>query len=457
MRSRKTQRSKVPIYERRLANNVMLISETVRETETVVIGFWFPSGSRDEVSGFHGAAHFVEHMLFKGTPNFSAFDIARAFDRVGGYVNAFTERELTCIYCVVPAAYASIAADILCDMTAASLFTETDIARERAVIESEILSSLDDPEEAAFDAVFETLWPGHPVSRPISGTIPDIHALTRDSLVSWYRRQFAEGPLVVTAAGNFDPILLETRLGQLPLRPLAAGVLLRGSGEGRSGDRLPEFSPGTFFCPADFQQSQVFMFYPLLFSPGEDRYYEWSVFNAIAGDTMSSRLFQRLREQSGYCYTVYSFFQLLRDTGVWGAYAASAKGNTRKVLTAMREELDALFDQSGDRRISETEIDDAREHLCGEELIGSEDMENRMKRLARQYLAGQPLHTVEETVERIRSVSSGELSSCIASSIDRSREALILYGPKVKKWTAPEYEGGEGKALSLIQRFLRRS
>jgi predicted Zn-dependent peptidase len=123
----------------------------------------------------------------------------------------------------------------------------------------------------------------------------------------------------------------------------------------------------------------------------------------------------------------------------------------------MREELDALFDQSGDRRISETEIDDAREHLCGEELIGSEDMENRMKRLARQYLAGQPLHTVEETVERIRSVSSGELSSCIASSIDRSREALILYGPKVKKWTAPEYEGGEGKALSLIQRFLRRS
>ena len=161
------------------------------------------------------------------------------------------------------------------------------------------------------------------------------------------------------------------------------------------------------------------------------------MFNAIAGDTMSSRLFQGLRERSGYCYTVYSFFQFLRDTGVWGAYAASSRRSIRQVLAQMREELDALFDQGGAQGVSETEIDDARVHLCGEELIGSEDMENRMKRLARQYLAGQKLHTVEEAVERIRRVTGGGLASCIASSIDRSREAVILYGPRVKKWNVP--------------------
>jgi predicted Zn-dependent peptidase len=425
MRQRKTPGSKVPIYERRLANNVMLISETVRETETAVIGFWFPCGSRDENKGFYGAAHFVEHMLFKGTPQFTAFDIARAFDRVGGFVNAFTERELSCIYCVVPAAHSSAAAEILCDMTANSLFSDTDIERERAVIESEILSSLDDPEEAAFDAVCEILWPGHPVSRPISGTVREIKALTRDSLLLWYRKQIAAGPLLVTAAGKFDLPGLERALEQLPGRPLSAEA---------PGGGMPEFTPGAFFRPADFQQSQIFMFYPLLFTPGEEQYYEWSVFNAIAGDTMSSRLFQRLREQSGYCYTVYSFFQLLRDTGVWGASAASSRKSIRRVLAEMREELDALFD----RGVTETEIDDAREHLCGEELIGSEDMENRMKRLARQYLAGQKLHTVEEAVERIRRVTGEGLASCIASSIDRSREAVILYGPPVKKWNVPE-------------------
>jgi predicted Zn-dependent peptidase len=226
---------------------------------------------------------------------------------------------------------------------------------------------------------------------------------------------------VLTAAGNFDPIKLETQLEQLPARPLF---------DNSAGNNPPQFTSGSFFRKADFQQSQLFVCHPLLVSPKEEWYYHWSVFNAIAGDTMSSRLFQRLREQSGYCYSVYSFFQLFRDTGFWGTYAASSSKNIQQVLTEMQEELTALFDKG----ITEREIDDARSHLCGEELLSSEDMENRMKRLARQYLAGQKLHTVEESVEHIRSVSSTKLITCIHSSIDRSREAAVLYGSSVKNW-----------------------
>ena len=151
--------SNAGIVQKTCSNGVTLIAEPIEAVRTAAIGFWFSCGSRYEKEGHRGVSHFAEHMLFKGTESRSAFDIAAAFDRMGGYANAFTEREQVCLYCVVPAVHAGDALDILCDMAENSVFPDAEIERERFVIESEITASLDDPEEAALDAVAEILWP----------------------------------------------------------------------------------------------------------------------------------------------------------------------------------------------------------------------------------------------------------------------------------------------------------
>ncbi len=403
-----------------LDNNTVLITEPIAEVKTAAIGFWFPVGSRDETDEYRGVTHFVEHMMFKGTGRRSAYDIAREFDRIGGYVNAFTEREMTCVYCVIPSRCTLSAAAILCDMITCSVFSEDDMERERAVIESEIISSLDDPEEAAFDAVFDAVWPGQSISQPISGTVGQLNAITRESALQWYSSRFASGFLTVTAAGNIDAAALRSVLEQLPVRTQLKPDMPVS---------VPCWHAGRRFIRADFQQSQVFILYPAVYPPGEDTYYTWSILNAVVGDTMSSRLFQRLRERGGYCYNVFSFFNMFRDCGMWGAYASSSKKNIEKVITDLRGELESVFEKG----VSPGEIADAKEHLYGEQIIASEDTEYRMKRLARQYFYGFPLHTVEEAVMRIQSIPSERLLCALDSLFVRDRETVILYGPSVKK------------------------
>ena len=187
-----------------LSNNVVLVTESVATVKTAAVGFWFPVGSRYEGKGQRGVCHFVEHMVFKGTTTRSAFDIALAFDRMGGYLNAFTDRETMCLHCVVPAIHLRQALEVMVDMASNSVFDQKELERERAVIQSEIVSSQDDPEEAALDAASEAVWPAHPLSAPIAGTVEEVGSLTRETLVDWYRNHIVSGPLVICAAGNLD-------------------------------------------------------------------------------------------------------------------------------------------------------------------------------------------------------------------------------------------------------------
>lgn len=403
------------VFTQILPNQITLITEPVAEAKTAAIGFWFDVGSRYEPNNCRGVTHFVEHMLFKGTATRSAFDIVVAFDRIGGYLNAFTERENMCVHCVVPSGYISTAMDVICDMTQNSTFDEVELERERAVIESEIISSQDDPEEASMDAASEAVWPFHSVSFPIAGTLSDVKKLKRETIYDWYQKYIKNGTLVVCVSGCFNQDVIVQYLSNLPPRKKIPYVMEK-----------PKWSPGIIYTEAPFHQNQFFLQLPLQAEVDETQYFALSILNAMIGDTMSSRLFQSLREKGGYSYNVYSFLTFYSDTACWCAYSSASKKNTFAVTKALFCELRKLLEKGFETE----EIVAACEHLCGEEIISFEDMEYRMKRLFRNHSFGFPQRTVEETTEVIRNIPLDLLEKTLHKMLDFSFMNYMIYGQK---------------------------
>lgn len=397
-----------------LSNNVVLVTEPVATVKTAAVGFWFPVGSRHEGEGQRGVCHFVEHMIFKGTATRSAFDIALAFDRMGGYLNAFTDRETICLHCVVPAIHLRQALEVMVDMTSNSVFDQKELERERAVIQSEIVSSQDDPEEAALDAASEAVWPAHPLSAPIAATVEEVGSLTREILMDWYRTHIVSGPLVICAAGNLD---------QQVLVQVAEGLAFR-QGTGEKESFKPEWRRGIQFKDAPFRQMQFFLQLPALQPATARDYYCQAVANALVGDTMSSRLFQKLREEGGYSYNVYSFMTYYSDAACWCAYASAARKDSQKVVSTLYRELYRL--KTGG--FTGDELEAACQHVCGEEIIAAEEMEYRSKRLFRHHSFGFPQSSTEEIAELIHGLTSQEVAAILDSLLDFQQTALLVYG-----------------------------
>lgn len=404
-----------------LSNNVTLITEPVAGVKTAAVGFWFRTGSRFEPENMRGISHFVEHMLFKGTSTRSAFDIAASFDRIGGYINAYTDRENLCIHCVVPADYVTDAVKIITDMTSSSLFDSKEVERERSVIKNEIIASLEDSEEVALDAASAAVWPNHPVSVPIAGTVEDVEGLSREDLYSWYTDYIKNGATVVCVAGCFEKECLESVLETLPNRSSADWSSIHGL--------APQWTSGLRFQDAPFNQMQLFMQFPLEPHISEKDYYTWAIVNALVGDTMSSRLFQKLREEGGYSYNVYSFPTYYTDAACWCAYATASKKDTAGVIKTMFGELEKLKQEG----FSQEEQDAACEHICGEEIISSEDMEYRVKRLFRNYSFGFSQKSTEEILSLIRSISKKEIEKTIQTLLDFDNASLFVYGSNSSK------------------------
>ena len=413
------------VFQKTLKNKTVLIAEPIAQAKTVAIGFWFSTGSRYEKDGEHGISHFVEHMLFKGTKTKSSYDIACAFDYIGSYVNAFTDREAVCMHCTVPKNKVAYALEYFCDMTENSLFASEEVERERNVIESEIISSRDDPEEAASDAVMQALWPDQALSASIAGDTDDVKNLTRDQLYEWYLKYIVHGKLTVCIAGNCDieevTKVLES-LSEHTEQKIQEGLF-------DSVFSFPLWKSGKSMIKAPFLQEQIFLLYPLKPVKNNHQMLVQNIFNAIVGDTMSSRLFQRLREAGGYSYNVYSYFNMFSDCGYWCAYASASKEKTFCVIKEMQEELQKLL-ASG---ISESELEGAKQHLCGEEIIAGEDMENHVKRLIRSYVNKTDYLDTEKLISDIMSVTKEEVSSFIEELLNNKNFALILYGPKKSK------------------------
>ena len=406
------------ILTEKLANGATLLLEPVDRTDTLCIGFWFLHGSRDESSGEKGYSHFLEHMLFKGTAKRSALAIAQEIDRVGGIINAFTEKEFTCVYTIIPKEHLRLAFDVLSDMTTGSILDTSEMEKEKAVIVNEIRSVDDSPEEKGHDRYLREMWGDHPLSRKITGEVEEVQRISRDDLARFYRERLVPENTIFAVAGNF-PVQ--------EVRDLAAAVFPSST---RAPEREKRASPSwkrkVSVVPDRFNQVQVYAGTCYALDHDLAPYYTSLVFSTAFGESMSCRLFQKLREQLGLCYTVYAFRSFFSDIGMWTIYASATPRQVRALLGALDAELARLLAEP----LSRQEIDDAKSHLAGAMILSREDMESRMKRLVRQFVTMGRVLEFDESLAALRNVADRDIGDFARSCLRRDAFSLLTYGTR---------------------------
>ena len=407
-----------------LPGGVRVLTEAMPGQRSATIGFWVGVGSRDEAEGQHGSTHFLEHLLFKGTARRSAMDIASAFDEVGGESNAATAKENTCYYARVLDSDLPMAIDVIADMVTSAVLDPEELEQERDVILEEIAMDSDDPADVAHERFVELVLGDHPLGRPIGGTPEAIRAVPRESVLAHYRRYYAPAELVVTAAGGLDHDVV-CRLVQEALE--AAGWTLD---EGalpvarRSTAEVPvQGVTGTHVIRRAVEQSNILIGCPSLTATDERRF-AMSVLNAVLGGGMSSRLFQEIREKRGLVYSTYSFSAAYADSGYFGMYAGCSPAKTGQVIELLGAELDRLAADG----IDAEELRKAVGQLSGGLVMALEDSSSRMSRLGRSELVSGEFVDMDASLDRIRSVTAGEVQS-LARELAAAPRTTVVVGP----------------------------
>jgi predicted Zn-dependent peptidase len=412
----------------RLPRGAALAAERAEGARSFAVGFWFPIGSRHEEGRERGFAHFVEHMAFKGTLRRSAADLSREVDRVGGYLNAFTDRDTLCLHCQVPAASWRLALDVLVDMAFGSAFLPADFEREREVIASEILSARDDPEERSHDAFLASIWPGDSLSRKIAGESEDLKRITRDALYDFYRAELSPARLLAVCSGPLAPADVAEELSRLlealPVQAEKALLPPRAAA-------TPAFTASRCYESSDMEQA---LFYEALqLDPPftESDYYALSALNGAIGEASSSRLFLSLREEKGLCYSVYSSFAMTKSECLWMASA----GASAETLPDLASEMDRQLDEVAEKGLSEQECEDGVRRLSGSFELALEDSDFRMHRIARQVLFSGEAEDADEAAARMAALRPDEINAFCTRLLKGRQRARFAYG-KLSRRTA---------------------
>ena len=405
-----------------LSNNVVLLEQSVDHYKTAALSFYFAAGSRFEGEGQRGAAHFVEHMLFKGTKTRTLKQIATVFESMGGLFNAYTEKEVVCIYCSFPSQNASCfcqAVDILCDISEGCTFSDDEVERERGVIQSEILSGEDDPDECAMEEVCRAVWGEQDLALPVAGTCDDVASLSRKALLSWYERYIASGELVVAAAGKLWHDELAERLSKLSHRKRALRQFERAH-----FTQPVKWLQGSKVVSSKFEQVQLFCLYPMKDELSCEQFHTLEVFNSIAGEATTSRLFYSLREVSGLCYQTGSLWAMYEGAGFWAAYAVCEKDKADDVTFGIERELKRLAspDITGD------EVDTAKKRLSGLEVMAECRPAYLTQRLWSNYSMGFALSTTDQVLDEIARVTRDDVAAFAVSLLDEAKRAQLIYG-----------------------------
>jgi predicted Zn-dependent peptidase len=393
---------------------------------SVALGFWVLAGSRDEPPRISGSSHFLEHLLFKGTKTRTARDIAEAFDAVGGDVNAFTAKEYTCFYSRVRDRDLPMAVEHLCDMLQHSVIRAQDLEAERQVILEEIHMHEDTPDDLIHDLLNETLWPDHPLGRPILGTVESITAASREQVRRFYKRHYVPASFVVSAAGN----LQHEALLELISRYMDTGPVRR-EGQGgwnmRQGGNAPRPSGNVVVRRRKTEQAHICIGTNGVSRADPDRFAFGVVNNAIGGG-MSSRLFQEVRERRGLAYSVYSYHTMYVEAGLFAAYAGTTPARAHQVLEIVREQLHDVADGG----LTEEEFERAKGHLKGSLVLSLDDPSGRMSRLGKSELSHGEILTVNQILSRIEAVTLDDARRA-AKRVLSQPYALAVLGPFDRK------------------------
>lgn len=399
----------------RLGCGITVVTERMPDVRSVTAGFWVGTGSRDEEPRLAGASHFLEHLLFKGTPERSARQIAEVIDAVGGDMNAFTTKEYTAFYVRVLDESLDLGLDVLSDILWNPAFREDEVEAERQVILEEILMRADEPSDLVHEVFTEAMFPGHPLGREVLGDEQSISAMSPEDIREFFSLHYRPGNIVFAAAGQLDH------------DELAAGVERRFAGpDGGAGpDRVAPTAPPVPLTIDERPTEQAHLVLGMASIDRDDeRRYALSVLNHVLGGGVSSRLFQEIREARGLAYSVYSYRSSFYDAGTLSVYAGTTPAKVPEVLELVNGILDDL--RSGG--VTDRELDVAKGHLKGEMALSLEDSAARMSRIGRSQLVHGQVLTVDEVVGRIDAVTAGHVAA-IAADVLANERVLAAVGP----------------------------
>ncbi len=379
-----------------LANGVRFVTERMAHVRSVSMGVWLTRGSRHEPADHAGIAHFVEHMLFKGTTSRSAEDIAQQVDSIGGQLDAFTSKEYAGYYMKVLDEHLPVAVDLLADLVSHPVFATEDIEKEQKVVLEEIKMVEDTPDDLVHEIFAEAFWSGHPLGRPILGVPASVSALDQATLRRYFASTYVASNCAIVAVGNLDHDALK-RLVERALIDMPA-----------SGDEAPTVAPAVVAAvqvrSKDLEQSHVCLGTEALPQNHPDRYVAYAL-NTVLGGSMSSRLFQNVRERRGLAYAVFSGLSAYKDAGALSIYAGCANEVVSELIDVVVAELRQLKDQP----VTEGELRRAKDHLKGSLMLSLESTSSRMSHLARQEIYRDHTDTLDEMLAAIERVTARDV------------------------------------------------
>jgi len=402
-----------------LANGIRVVSETLPKSRSVSIGVWVKVGSRHEPQELGGVSHFIEHMFFKGTARRSAKDIAIEMDSLGGEMNAFTSQETTTFYAKVVDEHLPIVIDILADILLGSRFDPADMEKERKVILEEIKGVEDTPDDYIHELFNSTVWQDNSLGRPILGIPETIKTLSHQSIISYIERFYLPKEIVISVAGNFE----HSRL--IELLNASFGTLSR-TGVPKK-DVTPEFTRATVVKKKQLEQVQICLGCKGLKYAHEDRFVLMAL-NTVLGNSMSSRLFQEIREQNALAYSIYSYVTSYRDTGLLTVYAGTDPTNALEVVRLVTRELKKIKDEG----ITQAEGLRVKNQIKGSLVLSLESSNSHMSRLARQEMYFGKYHSMDDIIKSVEKVTLDQVQQLAQQLFTRENLSLTILGPLSK-------------------------
>lgn len=398
-----------------LPNGLRVISETMPSLRSVALGCWVDTGARDEESNEHGASHFLEHLLFKGSEKLSAREISEIFDSIGAESNAFTSKETTCYWARLLDQDLGTGLDVLAEMLQKPAFRQNEIDAERNVVVEEINMNEDDPNDVTFENFTTSLFADHPLEAPVLGTKESILAMSRDDINGYWKRRYGAGSMVLAAAGSVDHDALvdmvSERFGEW-------------SGDAVDHHRMDAASSTAVNVTHRETEQAHIVIGGKGIDRADERRWAFEILNHVMGTGMSSRLFREVREERGLAYAIYSFRLSYTDTGGWGVYVGTTPSQTETAMSLIIEELEKVMSEG----ITNDELVRAKGSMRGGLALALEDANSRMVRLGRDELSGLPHLSVDERLQRLDRVSLGDVQK-VAQDLYSAERVIGAVGP----------------------------
>jgi predicted Zn-dependent peptidase len=404
------------IVKMSLDNGVRILVEPVTHVKSAAVGLWCKTGSRHEKENEAGITHLIEHMLFKGTQTRTARQIAEEIEGRGGSLNAFTDKEMTCYYCRTLASEVENGIDVLTDMMLHSLIDPVELAREESVVLEEIRRSEDEPGDHVHDLHLEARWGHHPLGRPVIGTKESVSGFKREDLAAYMGRRYVGSNVLIAVAGNVDPDIIrksaEVHLGKIPAAP------------GEETMQRPEGKPGRNLVKKDVEQVHF-----CIGTDGASVYdpdlYTLIVMDGALGGSMSSRLFQEIREKRGLAYSIGSYMLSYSAGGVYTVYGGTSLDNWQMVQDLVHEEFQKFMKDG----LAPEELDRTKRNLAGNLVLSLEGMSSRMMRMSRNEMNHGREIPIEETLEKIEAVNNEKLIELARRILPDEKISTTAIGP----------------------------